>query len=72
LKDDLVQCADEMIEFSKSDFSIGHRGACMQCPEHTIRSFKVASLMGAGIVNSSFVMANVICTQLLMLSLVLK
>lgn len=50
LKDDLSQCASEMTMFAKSDFSIGHRGACMQYPEHTLRSFKAASLMGAGII----------------------
>lgn len=39
-----------MTSFSKSDFSIGHRGACMQYPEHTIESYKAAALMGAGII----------------------
>jgi glycerophosphoryl diester phosphodiesterase len=34
----------------KSDFSIGHRGACMMFPEHTERSYRAASQMGAGIV----------------------
>ena len=49
LKDDLTECANEMTSFQKSDFSIGHRGACMMYPEHTIRSYKAASLMGANI-----------------------
>ena len=33
-----------------SDWSIGHRGACMQYPEHTIRSYEAALVQGAGIV----------------------
>jgi glycerophosphoryl diester phosphodiesterase len=33
-----------------SDFAIGHRGACLQFPEHTASSYKAASLLGAGIV----------------------
>ena len=36
--------------FVKSDFSIGHRGACMQFPEHTKESYIAAAQMGAGII----------------------
>jgi len=36
--------------FKKSDFSIGHRGAPMQFPEHTKESYLAAVKMGAGIV----------------------
>ena len=36
--------------YSVSDFSIGHRGAAMQFPEHTLESFAAASIQGAGIV----------------------
>ena len=35
LKEELQQCAEEVTEFHKSDFSIGHRGAPLQFPEHT-------------------------------------
>lgn len=35
--------------FSKSDFSIGHRGAPLQFPEHTRESYVAAARMGAGI-----------------------
>ncbi len=35
--------------FSKSDWSIGHRGAPLQFPEHTVESYKAAARMGAGI-----------------------
>src|SRR5262245_59992667 len=36
--------------FSKSDFSIGHRGAALQFPEHTRESYEAGARMGAGIV----------------------
>jgi glycerophosphoryl diester phosphodiesterase len=35
--------------FRKSDFSIGHRGAALQFPEHTRESYEAAARMGAGI-----------------------
>jgi len=35
--------------FKRTDFSIGHRGACMQFPEHTRESYIAAARMGAGI-----------------------
>ena len=35
--------------FKKSDFSIGHRGAPLQFPEHTKESYIAAARMGAGI-----------------------
>lgn len=35
--------------FSKSTWSIGHRGAPMQFPEHTVESYTAAARMGAGI-----------------------
>lgn len=47
LKDSLKQC--EKGPFFKSDFSIGHRGAAMQFPEHTMESYIAAARMGAGI-----------------------
>lgn len=36
--------------FHRSEFSIGHRGAPMQFPEHTKESYEAAAVMGAGIV----------------------
>jgi len=36
--------------FRKSDFSIGHRGAALQFPEHTRESYEAGARMGAGIV----------------------
>lgn len=50
LKDELLECANEIKEFEKSDWSIGHRGACLMYPEHTLESYKAALVQGAGIV----------------------
>ena len=47
LKDRLVSC--EAGPFKSSKFSIGHRGAPMQFPEHTKESYVAAAKMGAGI-----------------------
>ena len=35
--------------FKRTDFSIGHRGAALQFPEHTQESYVAAARMGAGI-----------------------
>ena len=48
LKDKLLSCAKG--PFRRSDFSIGHRGAALQFPEHTRESYEAAARMGAGIV----------------------
>ena len=48
LKKSLEQC--ENGPFYKTDFSIGHRGAGLQIPEHTMESYQAAARMGAGIV----------------------
>ena len=48
LKRELQKCMDG--PFKKSDFSIGHRGAGLQFPEHTKESYEAAARMGAGIV----------------------
>jgi glycerophosphoryl diester phosphodiesterase len=47
LKSRLQACKSK--RFRKSDFSIGHRGAAMQFPEHTKESYIAAARMGAGI-----------------------
>jgi len=49
LKQRLQQCSQRG-QFRTSDFSIGHRGAAMQFPEHTVESYTAAARMGAGIV----------------------
>ena len=48
LKKTLKSCAAG--PFYKTDFSIGHRGAPLQFPEHTKESYVAAAKMGAGIV----------------------
>ncbi|NOS73162.1 MAG: glycerophosphodiester phosphodiesterase [Methyloglobulus sp.] len=48
LKTELQQCSEG--PFHKTDFSIGHRGAALQFPEHTKQSYEAAARMGAGIV----------------------
>jgi len=49
LKDELQQCAAETEVYQPSLFSIGHRGAALQFPEHTMESYVAAARMGAGI-----------------------
>lgn len=48
LKSRLQRCGNG--PFRKTDFSIGHRGAALQFPEHTKESYEAAARMGAGIV----------------------
>ncbi|AGA92127.1 glycerophosphoryl diester phosphodiesterase [Thioflavicoccus mobilis 8321] len=49
LKDELEACASRPM-FFRSPFSIGHRGAAMQFPEHTRESYLAAAKMGAGVI----------------------
>ena len=46
LKSKLMACTGP---FQKTDFSIGHRGAPLMFPEHTVESNTAAARMGAGI-----------------------
>lgn len=48
LKRTLEQCKTG--RFTRTQFSIGHRGAALQFPEHTQESYEAAIYMGAGIV----------------------
>ncbi|MHA3914288.1 glycerophosphodiester phosphodiesterase family protein [Halovulum sp. GXIMD14793] len=48
LKSELQACRGQ--EMKPSLFSIGHRGAAMQFPEHTEESYRAAAVMGAGII----------------------
>ncbi len=50
LKTELQACAKNIETFHATDFSIGHRGAALQFPEHTRQSYEAAARMGAGIV----------------------
>src|SRR3982075_4123257 len=47
LKQKLSQCTGP---FHKTDFSIGHRGAALQFPEHSRESYMAAARMGAGVI----------------------
>jgi glycerophosphoryl diester phosphodiesterase len=48
LKQELSQCKDG--PFQRTDFSIGHRGAALQFPEHSKEAYEAGARMGAGIV----------------------
>ncbi len=48
LKRALQQCLED--DARVTDFSIGHRGACLGFPEHTRESYEAAARMGAGVV----------------------
>ena len=48
LKSKLENCADKKL--LKSEFSIGHRGAALMFPEHTLESYQAAARMGAGVI----------------------
>ncbi len=49
LKQRLLACTNRE-SFKRTQFSIGHRGAALQFPEHTKESYEAAARMGAGIV----------------------
>lgn len=50
LKRELEACAARKQVYEPSVFSIGHRGAALQFPEHTVESYVAAARMGAGII----------------------
>lgn len=56
LKTQLQACSEG--PFYRTDFSIGHRGAPMQYPEHTQESYIAAARMGAGIVECDVTFTN--------------
>jgi len=56
LKTSLKSCAE--MPFKKTNFSIGHRGAAMQFPEHTKESYMAAARMGAGILECDVTFTN--------------
>jgi glycerophosphoryl diester phosphodiesterase len=47
LKSRLLSCEDRRV--TPREFSIGHRGAALQFPEHTRESYEAGARMGAGI-----------------------
>ena len=48
LKDKLLSCEDG--PFRRTDFSIAHRGAPLEFPEHTKEAYSAGARMGAGVV----------------------
>jgi glycerophosphoryl diester phosphodiesterase len=48
LKRELQSCS--VTDFKKSDFSIGHRGACLQFAEHSKESYMASARLGAGVI----------------------
>lgn len=48
LKTRLEACLGQPVK--QTDFSIGHRGAALQFPEHTAESYRAAGVMGAGLI----------------------
>ncbi len=58
LKEELARCAQRRARYFPSDFSIGHRGAPLQFPEHTKESYVAAARMGAGILECDIAVTN--------------
>ena len=56
LKDELMACSAQTP--SKTDFSIAHRGAPLQLPEHTYDSYIASAQMGAGILECDVAFTN--------------
>jgi hypothetical protein len=48
LKNKLASCSEQT--FKTNSFTIGHRGAPLQFPEHTVESYKAAIRQGAGVI----------------------
>lgn len=55
LKRELQACIKRIDMYARTDFSIGHRGAALQFPEHTKESYQAAAVMGAGMVECDVV-----------------
>ena len=56
LKAQLESCSEG--PFYRTDFSIGHRGASMQYPEHTKEAYTAAARMGAGVIECDVTFTN--------------
>ncbi len=50
LKRELLSCAERKSNFSRTDFSMGHRGLALQFPDHTKEAYEAAARAGAGFV----------------------
>jgi glycerophosphoryl diester phosphodiesterase len=49
LKHKLAACVADIQSYQPHDFSIGHRGAALQFPEHTQEAYEAGRRMGAGV-----------------------
>lgn len=49
LKSELLNCAAQRTDWQRTEFSIAHRGAPLQFPEHTREAYIAGAQMGAGI-----------------------
>ena len=56
LKDELLACKGQLP--SKTDFSLAHRGAPLQFPEHTYDGYVASAQMGAGILECDVAFTN--------------
>ncbi len=56
LKSELLAC--DLSGMKPSTFSIGHRGAPLQFPEHTVEAYTAAARMGAGIIECDVTFTN--------------
>lgn len=64
LKSMLKNCSSQLPQVT--DFSIGHRGAALQFPEHTEESYVAAARMGAGIIECKYcILIRVACSVLI-------
>jgi glycerophosphoryl diester phosphodiesterase len=61
LKDKLQTCANG--PFKTSDKVFGHRGACLQFPEHTATSYRAAMRMGAGVIECKILLGKLSKSQ---------
>ncbi|MGQ7846121.1 glycerophosphodiester phosphodiesterase family protein [Granulosicoccus sp. 3-233] len=50
LKDTLQGCAVTKTQYDRRNFSIAHRGASLQFPEHTMEAYLASHRMGAGVI----------------------
>jgi glycerophosphoryl diester phosphodiesterase len=58
LKHKLEACMANIRTYTHHDFSIGHRGAALRFPEHTVESYEAGRRMGAGVLECDVTFTN--------------
>lgn len=58
LHDTLAGCAATTTQYDRRNFSIAHRGASLQFPEHTKQAYLAAHRMGAGVIECDVTFTN--------------